>query len=66
MPPAKIKPRPGRRHKLPGTVLYLDDSDRAALERLAADDARRTGSAANRTATVRRLIREAAGRDGAQ
>jgi hypothetical protein len=39
------------------TSLHLDDRDLKALERLAKDEAKRTGSRVSASAIVRRLIR---------
>jgi hypothetical protein len=43
---------------LKGTTLRLDDKDLKALERIAKDEMRRTGSRASASSIVRRLIRE--------
>ena len=43
---------------LKGTTLRLDDRDLKALERIAQDEAKHTGSRVSTSAIVRRLIRE--------
>lgn len=43
---------------LKGTTLRLDDRDLKALERIAKDEEKRTGSRVSASAIVRRLVRE--------
>ena len=43
---------------LKGTTLRLDDRDLKALDRIAKDEEKRTGSRVSASAIVRRLVRE--------